>query len=670
MSIVVAIGTSIRDNRPENRSFATIDDFENFILSPPTVLAGLTPTDIGTIRFKSAKTSLPYIIGGPTDYAPEGGSGGWRGLGNFSRIHVLIVDIDLADQQLAEEIRTGTGALSGLRYVWHTTISATAEAPKFRIFFPLIEPIAATDQHRLYLAIKGSLDTEHGKVDEKSAGAAHVMFLPGHVDGGFFDAGANLGINQLDGHAILAGLPAEEQPKRPAPEAPGRPQTGDLRASESDSLDSHWRRLMEAAGAVFGQSPRRKTELTTNCPWHADTNPSLDVDEKGRLVCRAGCKADDGANLSWLRYVAKVRGEDLSQAASWARKLVNAETLRRESRIDPMAEFVDLDAVERQMEEDYAFVIEPDDIFGFLPLNKLPKKEINPDDRLWGDAIIKGAVTVISGQPGIGKSTLIRYVAQHIADGKSYLNKDVPAKKSVVAVVDFETPDVFRRPFWREVYGDEIDSVGNIFVSTTPARITKESAVRLVKQLQTIGADLVIVDTISAGFDIENENDNSEMEQVARLLKGIANKGFAVLAIAHPSKGGHGIRGASALEGAIDTVVQYRSVEKISDEGPDETTDFVLVVTKNRLGTMSSEKIRWDGDGGFTAPNALTTEELTRADQVVTDIVVGHRPKPMRTDEILSIAAVAGVSNRTAKRSIKKLSDNGIIKKVRHGFYG
>lgn len=71
--------------------------------------------------------------------------------------------------------------------------------------------------------------------------------------------------------------------------------------------------------------------------------------------------------------------------------------------------------------------------------------------------------------------------------------------------------------------------------------------------------DVICIDTLSQLGGIENENDNAQMAAVVNAAKRIrqARPGSTVILVHHTNKSG-GIRGASALEGNLDTVIMLR----------------------------------------------------------------------------------------------------------------
>jgi hypothetical protein len=600
-----------------------------------------------------------WIVGGPV-------AGGHRMATAVRERHLLTVDIDEATPAALAHLEMQTGFPRGWAYCGHTTRSSTPDAPRIRLYLPLPHPLPPDEYRAAALGLCAML--EEASVDEAgeqhvttdraaSCDLARLMYGPTlcadapHVaivcEGGFPDVAVLVAAGREEAAREGAATPAAPTPRSGAT-APAW--------ADSDDVDRHGLTAMRAAGAVIVQSPRRRDELTTNCPWHDDAHPSLDIHADGRMVCRAGCKPG-GQPITWLRYVCAVTGCTEAEAFRLARRAAGLPDRTPLAPGDPG--FDDLDRAPAEAA--------PRSRFGWTALADLPLLDVRPEDRLWGDILTRGCVTILAGQAGVGKSTLVRHLVAHLATGRNFLGREI-GRPITVAVVDFETPDVFRRVFWGEVFGEEIGAVRSVVTATVTPSLTPEVVASLIGE--TAGTDLVVVDTVSAAFTIENENDNAQMEAVARLLRAVAKSGPAVLAIAHPSKAGADVRGASALQGAVETIVTFRAVTQLGDSGPDEATEFSLAVKKNRVGQMGAEMVRWDGEGGFVAPDAMTDAELAHSEAVVLDAVKKRRPGTISQSDVLSIAALDRVSNRAAKWALRRLLLSGRIQRKARGQYG
>ena len=621
---------------------------------------------------KSEQGSLKktdWIVGGSV-------AGGHRMAPAVSTRTILTVDIDVCSPEALFALEFGHGFPDGWAYCGHTTRSSTPDMPRVRLYLPLAEPITAEQYRLAALGLCEMLETssvdEHGvqhmTVDRPATcDVARLMYAPTlcadaphhpiHQDGEF----APVAVLEAAGRAAEAAA----TPAAPQPVAATLPRPAQQReAWTDDDVDRHGLAAMRAAGAVITQSPRRASEMTTHCPWHDDRSPSLDITADGKMVCRAGCKPG-GQPITWLRYVAEVRRCSEADAFRFAREAAGLPP-RDVSRVSP--DVFDGHDTTSDRETGSEGVASPPRRWTLTPLRDLAPRHFDPASRLWGDVITRGCVTLLAGQSGLGKSTLIRHLVSAIAAGRPYLG--IPTTASRIAVCDYESPEVLRENFWRAVYGDQLAAVDGVLLAETLPLLSAPGAVpALISEADEVGATMIVVDTIPAACLVEDENSNAEGQRVARLLRDLAAAGFAVLAVTHPSKGGSDVRGASALPAAVETILTWRSVDPVPDDGIDETTEILMTVKKNRVGQMGCIPVRPDGNGGFVS-TADAYDDLAESDRIVLSIINGHRPGTITSADILRLAAMDGVVRRRAYRSLIRLADRRLIARPEYGVYG
>lgn len=615
---------------------------------------------------QSAAKRADWIAGGRF-------TGGKRQLAALEGRTMFTLDIDECSPEALAAIEAGQTLFSDLTHCGHTTRSSTPGKPRLRLYLPTDAELDGETYRAAASGLCRILELLPGvKVDwAASTDPARLLYLPTLCSDAPHTV-VNYSGSTPSTEWLIETWKAHPQPTAQQAQPQERAQEGPLQARRdvpapdaAEDLDRRGLEAMRAAGAVVVPSPRRKGELTTNCPWHDDQSPSLDIAEDGKMVCRAGCKPD-GRPITWLRYVAKVKNLREADAFRWVRRAFGLP----ESTLPPRvgAETFPYLADGQVATSDYNAPIRVNP-WRLIPIADLPILNLKPEDRLWGDLITKGHVTVLAGQAGIGKSTLLRNIVAAISEGRPYLGRDA-GRQARVVVADWETPEMFRRTFWEDAFGAERMAFGspNVWSVDRPPSVSHDILDDLIQALIETQADLLVIDTLSAAFVVENENDNAEMESVARMLRKVAQAGPAVLVLAHPSKGGADIRGASAFTGAVDVVVTFKAETEIGMSGPDETSRFRLRVVKNRTGSMESEVIAWDGLGGFVAPEAPTEVELANSEEVVLAFITRSNGNATHR-RILEDAAAQRVSNRTAKWALRKLRERGKIICPRRGFY-
>jgi DNA repair protein RadA/Sms len=160
-------------------------------------------------------------------------------------------------------------------------------------------------------------------------------------------------------------------------------------------------------------------------------------------------------------------------------------------------------------------------------------------DRVLGGGLVPGSVTLLGGEPGIGKSTLLLQTIGAVAarGGRCLL---VSAEES--------GPQVRRRAERLGALGSEVWLVA-------------ETALPGIRQaIATVEPDVVVVDSIQAVWDPELESAPGSVAQVrgcAHELAGLARDGpRAVVLVGHVTKDG-ALAGPRVLEHLVDTVLTF-----------------------------------------------------------------------------------------------------------------
>lgn len=315
----------------------------------------------------------------------------------------------------------------------------------------------------------------------------------------------------------------------------------------------------------------------------------------------------------------------------------------------------------------------------FKALEIPPKEEII-------HALARRELAIAVAEAGVGKSSLFRNLAISEAVGKEFHPFTKEAKPKKVAFLDFEEDKssfrddllVMRNYLSNEqkehlhdnllLLCDMQDSNGD---SIKLSRASDFDAI--LESLSDFGPDLVIIDTLSAGFEMDDENDNGKvmsriLDPLTKLAKA-ANS--AVIILHHPGKGGNNeykpsrqsptyARGASSLGNLprvclnlyaeADGTVVLRLGKKKGGEFPEET--------RFRL----DSETRWFSPVIRTPGRAKTSErDLAKfLDSLDFD-------REYRKQEIKHILPTGSAS--TFDRKLKRCVDEGLLIQLRHGYY-
>jgi DNA repair protein RadA/Sms len=180
-------------------------------------------------------------------------------------------------------------------------------------------------------------------------------------------------------------------------------------------------------------------------------------------------------------------------------------------------------------------------------------------DRVLGGGLIPGSVTLLGGEPGIGKSTLLLQLANHAARSTPTLYLSAEESAAQIGV----------RARRLGVSGSQLRVVADTDLEAAMAR-AREEKVRLliVDSIQTV--QLAAVGTAAGAV-------TQLRECTAQLVRFAKSAEISVVIVGHVTKDG-AIAGPRALEHLVDTVLYFES---------DASSRFRNVrATKNRFGSV------------------------------------------------------------------------------------
>lgn len=181
-------------------------------------------------------------------------------------------------------------------------------------------------------------------------------------------------------------------------------------------------------------------------------------------------------------------------------------------------------------------------------------------NRVFGGGIVEGSLTLIGGEPGIGKSTLIMQVCHKLS---------IHGKVLYVSGEESETQVKLRADRLK------VDSDNILFLSET-------SISEIENKIESVEPKFCIIDSIQTMYDEEISSVPGSISQVkevtARMMYLAKQKNITVIVIGHVTKDGV-IAGPRILEHMVDTVLYI--------EGERFFTHRVIRSVKNRFGSTN-----------------------------------------------------------------------------------
>lgn len=256
------------------------------------------------------------------------------------------------------------------------------------------------------------------------------------------------------------------------------------------------------------------------------------------------------------------------------------------------------------------------------PRLKLPSGELN---RVLGGGLVAGSLTLIGGEPGIGKSTLL---LQNVLSIRGRRILYVSGEESATQL---------------KLRADRLGKV-----SDSTYILTETSLEGIFTQIENVDPQLVLVDSIQTIASSEIESVAGSVSQVrecaASLLRYAKESGVPVILVGHINKDG-AIAGPKVLEHIVDTVLQF--------EGDRQYLYRILRAVKNRFGSTSEIGIYEMVEKGLREvknPSEMLLSE--NRDEEMSGITIGVTTEGQRPFMVEIQALVASAAYGTPQRSV------------------
>ena len=241
-------------------------------------------------------------------------------------------------------------------------------------------------------------------------------------------------------------------------------------------------------------------------------------------------------------------------------------------------------------------------------------------DRVLGGGLVKGSIVLVSGDPGIGKSTLMLMLSGRLAGGLKVLY--VSGEESC-------------RQIKMRADRLEIDSEGLYVLSET-------NVAKVYEQVGALSPDILIVDSIQTMCDDNIQGTAGSVTQVreitSALMKISKSRGITTFIVGHVTKDGS-IAGPKILEHMVDTVLYF--------EGERQLVYRIMRCVKNRFGSTNEIGVfEMTGKGLNEVANPSATFLEGRPENVpgtaVASVLEGTRPMLV---EVQALISGAGAGN-------------------------
>jgi len=248
-------------------------------------------------------------------------------------------------------------------------------------------------------------------------------------------------------------------------------------------------------------------------------------------------------------------------------------------------------------------------------------RELN---RVLGGGIVPGAMVLIGGEPGIGKSTLMLQVALQLKGLKVLYVSGEESQQQIkmrAQRMDLSSDDCFI--------------------------LTETSIEQIFQRITEISPDLLVVDSIQTLQTIQSDSIAGSVTQIrdcaSQLIRYAKDSNVPVFLIGHITKDGS-LAGPKLLEHMVDTVLQF--------EGDRHLSYRILRTSKNRFGPTSELGIYEMNEQGLKEVRNPSEILISQREHDLSGVAIaasleGNRPLLIEIQALVSPSAY-GTAQRTS----------------------
>lgn len=283
---------------------------------------------------------------------------------------------------------------------------------------------------------------------------------------------------------------------------------------------------------------------------------------------------------------------------------------------------------------------------------------------LWPGRIPLGAITILEGMPGCGKSFLVAELAARLTTGRPLPDCEAVVPPSAAILLQAEdSPETTRARV--QSAGGDLSCVLIVEGAVGGEALRLPDGIgEIAACAQKHRAKLIVIDPVTAWFDRNLSGDRSAREMLKPLANLAQCENAAVLLVRHLTKSVASspiYRGA----GAISLIGAARSA-LLCTEDPLNGASKLLVQVKSNIGSIAppirfgiveqngQARIEWRGQSTATAETLGTDSGMDHAPvlrEAVQTLFAILGDGPVRVGEVEKLARLAGISMRTLRRA-------------------
>ncbi|MFN4761867.1 DNA repair protein RadA [Gillisia sp. Q332] len=265
-------------------------------------------------------------------------------------------------------------------------------------------------------------------------------------------------------------------------------------------------------------------------------------------------------------------------------------------------------------------------------------------DRVLGGGLVPGSLTLLGGEPGIGKSTLLLQISLNLKQKTLYVSGEESEQQ-----IKMRAERINPNP-------------ANCYI------LTETKTQNIFKQIETLQPEIVIIDSIQTLHSDYIESSAGSISQIrectTELIKYAKETGVPVILIGHITKEGS-IAGPKVLEHMVDTVLQF--------EGDRNHVYRILRAHKNRFGSTHELGIYEMLGSGLREVSNPSEILISKNDEglsgtAIASTMEGMRPLMIEIQALVSSAVYGTPQRSTTGYNAKRLNMLLAVLEKRAGF--
>jgi DNA repair protein RadA/Sms len=243
-------------------------------------------------------------------------------------------------------------------------------------------------------------------------------------------------------------------------------------------------------------------------------------------------------------------------------------------------------------------------------------------DTVLGGGIVRGSATLLAGDPGIGKSTVLLQLALNLSSQKEKATNDEPTNKLTPKTVLYISAEESKE----QVAMRAMRLIGDKKLPETLLLLSITNVDQIVQVIEEVKPDFAVIDSVQTVESEEAGGMAGSVSQIryatSRFIRSAKSLNIPIFLVGHVTKEGM-VAGPMVLSHMVDCVLFL--------EGEKYTKTRILRSFKNRFGPVDEVGIfLMDQDGMQEVKNPeqifLSGSEQTAPGSVLTVILEGSRP--------------------------------------------